>query len=87
MAVSWAAFWAIRWAGGVGKSVATVAGVVGGAVVGNQLEQNNRAAARDSYQNSVRLDNGSYQTIQQDSMADLQVGSRVRVENGHVYRN
>ncbi len=73
--------------GGTGKTVATVAGVVGGAVLGNQIEQKNRAAAHDQFQISVRLDNGSFQTIQQDNMTDLQVGSRVRVDNGRVYRN
>ncbi len=72
--------------GGVGNTVATVAGVVGGAVVGNQIEQRNRAPSQNVYQISVRLDNGSYQTIQQDSVTNLQVGNRVRVENGRVYR-
>ena len=72
--------------GGTGKSVATVAGVVGGAVVGNNIEQNNRASSRDVYQITVRLDNGSYQSVQQDSMIDLQRGTRVRIENGRVYR-
>ena len=73
--------------GGVGNTVATVAGVVGGAVVGNQIEQRNRAASQDMFQISVRLDNGSYQSIQQDSMTDLQIGNRVRIDNGRVYRN
>jgi outer membrane lipoprotein SlyB len=72
--------------GGTGKDVATVAGVVGGAVVGNQIEQRNRAQAPDLYLISVRLDNGSYQTVQQDSLGDLQVGSRVRIDNGRAYR-
>ena len=73
--------------GGVGKDIATVAGVVGGAVVGNKIEQSNRAPVRDTYQISVRLENGSYQTIQQDSLGGLQMGSPVRIENGRVYRN
>lgn len=73
--------------GGVGKDIATVAGVVGGAVVGNKIEQSNRKPAPDTYQISVRLDNGSFQTVQQDSLADLQVGNRVRIANGRVYRN
>ncbi len=72
--------------GGSGKSVATVAGVVGGAVVGNSIEQSNRASSRDVYQITVRLDNGSYQSIQQDSMIDLQRGTRVRIDNGRVSR-
>jgi outer membrane lipoprotein SlyB len=72
--------------GGDGRKLATVAGVVGGAVVGNQVEQRNRAPARDMYQISVRLDNGSYQTIEQDSLGDLRVGNRARIENGRVSR-
>lgn len=70
--------------GGNGKKAATVAGVIGGAMVGHQMERS--AQVRDVYQIGVRMDNGSYQTITQDNAADLQVGSRVRVENQRVYR-
>lgn len=72
--------------GGSGKQVATAAGVVGGAVVGHQIEQSNQAPAPDAYQIRVRLDNNSYQTIQQDSIGELRIGSRARIENGRVYR-
>lgn len=71
--------------GGNGKKAATVAGAIGGAMVGHQIEQRN-AQVRDAYQIGVRLDNGGYQTVTQDSTADLYVGSRVRIENGRVYR-
>ena len=70
---------------GNGRTAATVVGAVGGAVVGNQVEQRNRVA-QDSYAIRVRLDNGSYQLFTQDSVNDLRVGSRVRVENGRVNR-
>lgn len=70
--------------GGSGKKAATVAGVVGGAMVGHQMERSGQA--RDAYEIRVRLDNGGYQTVVQDSIADLQVGSRVRVDNQRVYR-
>jgi outer membrane lipoprotein SlyB len=70
--------------GGRGKTAATVAGVVGGAVVGNQIEQRN--SVRQMYQVGVRLDNGGYRTLLQDGVGDLQVGSRVRIENDRVYR-
>lgn len=70
--------------GGRGKKAATVAGVVGGAMVGHQMERNNQTSS--AYEIRVRMDNGGYQTITQDSVADLQVGSRVRVENQRVYR-
>ena len=73
--------------GGTGKAVATVAGVVGGAVVGNQIEQGNKVQARGMYQIRVRLDNGNYQTINQENLGDIRIGSRVRVENNQVYRH
>ncbi len=72
--------------GGNGKTVATVAGVVGGAVVGNSIEQRNRTQSPGMYQISIRVDNGSYQTIAQDTLNDLRVGDRARIENGRVYR-
>jgi outer membrane lipoprotein SlyB len=71
--------------GGRGRTAATIAGAVGGAMAGNAMEHNSQAASPQVYQIGVRLDNGSYQTIQQDSVAGLSIGSRVRVENGRVY--
>ena len=70
---------------GRGRTAATVAGAVGGAVVGNQGEKS-RAQGQDAYQISVRLDNGDYRTIVQDSVQDLRVGNRVRVVDGRAYR-
>ena len=70
---------------GRGRTAATVVGAVGGAVVGNQVEQRNKAA-QQGYAVRVRLDNGSYQTINQDNVNDLQIGSRVRIDSGRVYR-
>jgi outer membrane lipoprotein SlyB len=72
--------------GGTGRTAATVAGAIGGAMMGNQVEQRNNSQFRDTYQVGVRLDNGGYQTVMQDSVADLRVGSRVRIENDRVYR-
>ncbi|MFZ6768332.1 glycine zipper 2TM domain-containing protein [Undibacterium sp. Di26W] len=74
--------------GGTGNTLATAAGVVGGAVVGNNIEKNNRnQQVREAYQISVRLDNGVYQTVLQDNIADLRVGNRVYVKNNYVYRS
>lgn len=69
---------------GTGNTAATVAGAVGGAVVGHEIEKRNKAS--DAYLIRVRLDNGSYRTVTQDSITDLQVGNRVRVEDDRVYR-
>ncbi|MDB5825411.1 MAG: putative outer rane lipoprotein precursor SlyB-like [Herminiimonas sp.] len=71
--------------GGTGRGVATAAGVVGGAMAGNQIQKNTQAPST-AYQVGVRLDNGAFQTVMQDSVADLNVGSRVRLDNGRVYR-
>lgn len=69
---------------GSGKTAATVVGAVGGAVVGHEIEKSNKT--QDAYHIRVRLDNGNYQTVTQDSINDLQVGNRVRVENNRVSR-
>jgi outer membrane lipoprotein SlyB len=71
--------------GGTGRGLATAAGVVGGAVVGNQVEQRSHQGGT-AYQIGVRLDNGGYQTYTQESIGDLNIGNRVRVDNGRVYR-
>lgn len=71
--------------GGSGRKAATLAGVVGGAIVGNEVEQRN-TQLRDEVIIGVRLDNGSFRTVTQDSAPGLQVGTRVRVMNDRVYR-
>lgn len=71
---------------GSGRTAATLAGAVGGAMLGNEVEKN-RAQGQEAYQISVRLDNGDYRTVVQDSVQDLRVGSRVRVAGGRVYRD
>lgn len=69
---------------GTGKDVATIAGVAGGAVVGHQVEKRN--SQQEVYRIQIRLDRGGYQTVTQ-SISDLRVGDRVRIENNHVSRN
>ena len=71
---------------GNGRAAATVAGAVGGAAIGNSVESRNANNGRDMYQIGVRLDNGDYRTIVQDSVIDLRVGNRVRVVDGRAYR-
>ena len=69
---------------GTGQDVATVAGAVGGAVAGHQIEKSNKQ--QDAYRIQVRLDHGGYQTVTQQSIGDLRVGDRVRIENDRVSR-
>jgi outer membrane lipoprotein SlyB len=70
---------------GSGRTAATVAGAVGGAVVGNKVEEG-RSQTREQYQISVRMDNGDYRQVNQDSVYDLRVGNRVRLVDGRLYR-
>lgn len=71
---------------GRGNTAATIAGAAGGAMAGHEIEKRNNQT-NDSYQIHVRLDNGRYVTQTQDSITDIQVGSRVRIENDRVYRD
>lgn len=71
---------------GSGRTAATVAGGVAGAAIGNRVEGNRQAAGNEMYQVNVRMDNGEYRTVTQDSVYDLRVGNRVRIVDGRVYR-
>ena len=71
---------------GRGNTAATIVGAAGGAVAGHEIEKRKNQAS-DSYQINVRLDNGRYVTQTQDSITDIHVGSRVRIENDRVYRD
>ena len=71
---------------GNGRTVATIAGAVGGAALGNNVEANRNANGQDMYQINIRLDNGEYRSVTQDSVYDLRVGNRVRMVDGRVYR-
>lgn len=70
---------------GNGRAAATVAGAVGGAVVGDKVESS-RNQPHDIYRITVRMDNGDYRTVDQDSVYDLRNGNRVHLVDGRVYR-
>jgi outer membrane lipoprotein SlyB len=69
---------------GTGNTAATVAGAAGGAYVGHQMEK--KSQNPDQYRFTVRMENGSYQTLMQSSSADFRVGDRVRIDNGVMQR-
>lgn len=71
---------------GRGNTAATIAGAAGGAVAGHEIEKR-KNQTNDSYRINVKLDNGRYLTQTQDSITDIHVGSRVRIENDRVYRD
>lgn len=71
--------------GGRGRDVTTGVGAIGGAIAGNHIERRNR---RDSeiYRVTVNFDNGRLQQFDYREVDDLQVGDRVKVENGQIYQ-
>jgi outer membrane lipoprotein SlyB len=70
---------------GRGRTAATIAGAIGGAAAGNVIEGRSRAA-NETFRVTVRLDNGTMQTIVQDSISDLRTGDRVRVDGNQISR-
>lgn len=68
---------------GDGQKVATAAGAVGGALLGNKIERD-RNTRVVGYRIDVRLDNGETRSFQRQSLDGLQVGSRVKLEGGTV---
>ena len=70
---------------GRGNAVATVAGAAGGAYVGHELE-NRQQQKSDAYKITVRMEDGSYQTLIQSTNGGFRVGDRIRYKNGSLQR-
>lgn len=68
---------------GTGNTVATVAGVAGGAVVGHALENRQQ---KDAHKVTVRFEDGSYQALMLGSDSGFRAGDRVRLDNGVLQR-
>lgn len=71
---------------GRGNTAATVIGAAGGAYVGHQLE-NKPTQRADVFRITVRMDDGSYQSLTQASNNNFRVGDRVRLESGVLQRD
>ena len=69
---------------GRGNTAATIAGAIGGAVVGNEIEKKQEQATR--YRITLRLDSGSSLIVEDTLDPNLRVGDRVRIDDGHIYR-
>jgi outer membrane lipoprotein SlyB len=69
--------------GGDGQKVATAAGAIGGAVLGNKIERD-RAEHVVGYRVNVRLENGDLRSFQRTELTGMQVGDRVRVRDGQI---
>jgi len=71
---------------GTGRTAATVAGVAGGALAGRAIENRTQGQASQVYRVSLRMDDGSVQTLVQESAPSLRIGDRVRISNGVIER-
>ena len=70
---------------GGGRAAATAIGVVGGAAVGNSVEENDaRAASGYAWRFRVELDDGRWATITQYENPGVHPGDRVFVRGDHL---
>lgn len=74
--------------GGSGQDIATVAGVVGGALIGRAIQRNQAPPPTVSqlYRVTVQQDNGAVRAFDYAEQPNVRVGDRVRIENDQVYR-
>ncbi|MEL1264177.1 glycine zipper 2TM domain-containing protein [Pseudoxanthomonas putridarboris] len=63
------------------KNVSTVAGAVAGAATGNAIQNRNNG---ESYNLTVRMDDGRRVTINQNDLGGIRENTYVRVQNGRV---
>jgi outer membrane lipoprotein SlyB len=69
---------------GTGRTVATVAGVAGGAYAGHQVEK--KTKSKDVYTVSVKMDNGQTTNYEYDTHPGFAAGDRVQIVNGKPQR-
>ncbi|HXM82533.1 MAG TPA: glycine zipper 2TM domain-containing protein [Burkholderiales bacterium] len=67
---------------GTGKKVMTVLGAAGGALAGKEIEK--QANAKKHWEVTVRLDDGSYQTLSSPAQPYWHAGDRVRFLDGKL---
>lgn len=68
---------------GSGRKIATGAGVIGGALAGNEMSKNANGD-NQLYRVTVRQSNGRTQQFDYQQIGDLQVGDRVRIEGAQI---
>jgi outer membrane lipoprotein SlyB len=67
---------------GTGRSIMTVLGAAGGALAGKEIEKQHNATKR--WDVTVRLDDGSHQTLSSPSLPYWHAGDRVRFLDGRL---
>ena len=73
--------------GGTGRTAATILGGAAGAAVGNNIARNNQGVTTTpGYRITMQSDQGVTRTYEVPATGDLQVGDRVRIDGGVIYR-
>ncbi len=70
--------------GGRGKDVATVAGALGGAYAGHQVEKN--AKTKTQYQIIVKLETGESRTFTYNAATSYKVGDKIKIRENKLTR-
>ena len=70
---------------GRGTTVATVVGAAGGAYVGHEIE-NRKQQTSEADRITVRMNDGSYQSLMESTRSGFRVGDQVRIDNGVMQR-
>ena len=70
--------------GGNGRTLATIAGAVGGAYAGNRVERNMHKVTYTDVR--VRMAKGGYRTFTEQGQSRFGNGDRVRVQGGRLVR-
>ena len=70
---------------GNGTTVATIAGAAGGAYAGHQVEKRVKKTSHEEI--NIRMDDGTYKTINQPNDSGLMVGDKVKIVDGVIVRN
>ncbi|HCY64463.1 MAG TPA: hypothetical protein DHV59_16900 [Oxalobacteraceae bacterium] len=71
---------------GSGRTAATVVGAAGGALAGHAIENRNKPQSAQVYRITLHMDDGTAQTLLQESVPSLRIGDRVRISNGVIER-
>jgi outer membrane lipoprotein SlyB len=71
---------------GTGNTAATIAGAAGGALAGRAIENNTQQNNGQVYRITLRMDDGTMQSLVQEAAPSLRVGDRVRIANGVIER-
>ncbi len=71
---------------GGGRTAGTMVGAFGGAVIGDQIEKNQRGGGRELLRVVVRFERGQRQQFDLDASTDLRPGDRVVLQDNRLSR-